>query len=169
MRAGTAEAIPLADAAAHAVVCAQAFHWFANASATAEIARVVAPGGCLALVWNVRDASVPWVARLTDLIRPYEGDAPRFHSGDWRGAFPAPGFGPLEETRLPHAHVGPPEVVIVERFLSISFIAALPLDARATVERGLRDLVAAEPALAGRDVVEFPYTTVAYRARRTAA
>ncbi len=151
----------------HAVVCAQAFHWFANAAATAEIARVVAPGGCLALVWNVRDESVPWVARLTELVRPYEGDAPRFHTGAWRRAFPAPGFEPLEEASFPHAHVGPPDVVIVERFLSVSFIAALPPDERAAVERRLRELIATEPALAGNERVAFPYRTVAFRARRT--
>ena len=167
VRAGTADAIPLGDAEVDAVVCAQAFHWFATAAATAEIARVLKPGGFLGLVWNVRDESVPWVARLTEIVTPYEGDAPRFHTGAWRRAFPAPGFDPLEETRFAHAHVGPPDVVIVERFLSVSFIASLPPDERARVERELRDLIAAEPALAGREQVAFPYASVAYRARRT--
>ena len=166
-RAGAAEAIPLADASVHAVVCAQAFHWFATPAAVAEIARVVAPGGVLGLVWNVRDESVPWVRRLTGIITPFEGAAPRFHRGDWRNVFPAPGFGPLEETRFAHVHVGTAEQVIVDRFLSVSFIAALPADERADVEARLRSLIAEEPALAGREEIAFPYATVAYRTVRS--
>ena len=57
-RPGTAEQIPLGDGAVDAIVCAQAFHWFANPAALAEIHRVLKPGGRLGLIWNVRDESV---------------------------------------------------------------------------------------------------------------
>ncbi len=163
---GSAEAIPLDDASVDAVVCAQAFHWFATPAAMAEIGRVSRPGGVLALIWNVRDESVPWVRALGAIVRPHEGDAPRFHSGDWRRVFPAAGFGPLEETRFPHTHVGTADAVIVDRFLSVSFIAALADAERASVERRLRELIANEPALAGRDEIVFPYETVAFRTVR---
>ncbi len=166
-RAGTAEALPLPDASVDAVVCAQAFHWFANDAAMRELARVIRPGGALGLVWNVRDESVPWVRKITDIATPHEGDVPRFHRGDWRRLFPAAGFGPLVESRFPHVHVGPAEAVVVDRFLSVSFIATLPDGMRADVERQLRDLVATDPALAGRDVVSFPYETRAFHAVRT--
>jgi SAM-dependent methyltransferase len=166
VRAGSAEALPLAAASVDAVACAQAFHWFANTAATRELARVIRPGGVLALVWNVRDASVPWVRAITDIIEPFEGDAPRFHKGEWQRVFPAPGFSPLREVRLPHVHRGPPEQVVVERFLSVSFIAALPDAQRAEIERRLRALIADEPALAGAGEVAFPYETVAYHATR---
>lgn len=167
-RAGTADALPLGDATVDAVVCAQAFHWFANTAALAEIARVLRPGGVLALIWNVRDASVRWVRALTEVVAPHEGDAPRYHKGDWRRVFPAAGFGPLEETRFAHAHVGSPEQVVVDRFLSVSFIAALPAPERAEVERRLRAVVAGEPALAGRDTIAMPYRTDAFRCVRKA-
>jgi len=84
---GTAESIPLPAASADAVVCAQAFHWFSTEAALAEIHRVLKPDGRLGLVWNVRDESVDWVAAITDIITPYEGDTPRFHTGRWREAF----------------------------------------------------------------------------------
>ena len=164
--AGTADAMPLADASVDAVVCAQAFHWFATPAAVAEIARVLRPGGALALIWNVRDESVPWVRRLTGIIQPLEGDVPRYYKGDWRRAFPAPGFGPLEPTTFVHEHVGTPEQVIVDRFLSVSFIAALPAGERADVERRLRDVVATEPSLAGRETIAMPYRTDAFRCVR---
>ena len=50
--AGLAEAIPLPDASVDAVFAGQAFHWFANEVALAEIARVLRPGGVLARLWN---------------------------------------------------------------------------------------------------------------------
>jgi SAM-dependent methyltransferase len=50
--AGTGHEIPLADCSVDAVYAAQAFHWFADSEALAEIARVLRPGGALILLWN---------------------------------------------------------------------------------------------------------------------
>jgi len=123
---GTAEQIPLPDGAVDAIVCAQAFHWFANSAALAEIHRVLKLGGALGLIWNVRDESVAWVAALTRIMAPYEAGTPRYHTKEWRRLFPAEGFGPLRERHFPYAHTGPAEQVILDRILSVSFIAALP-------------------------------------------
>jgi SAM-dependent methyltransferase len=161
--AGTAEAIPLPDASVHAVVCAQAFHWFASPAVLAEIHRVLAPGGALALIWNVRDESLDWVAALTEIMQVHEGDAPRFRSGAWRQAFAGDAsFSELQETRFAHRHVGTPETVIVDRCMSVSFIAALPVNEKAGVERQLRTLIATHPALRGRESIALPYQTLAY-------
>lgn len=163
---GTAEAIPLADGSVDAVVCAQSFHWFATAAALAEIRRVLKPGGALGLVWNVRDESVGWVAALTRLMTPHEGDAPRFHSGAWAKPFPAEGFGPLEESHFRHGHTGPAERVIVDRVMSVSFVAALPQAERDRLAADVRALVAATPELAGHETVTFPYETRAFVCRK---
>ena len=45
-----------------------AFHWFDHDRALPEIARVLKPGGQLALVWNVRDERIPWVRKLGRII-----------------------------------------------------------------------------------------------------
>jgi SAM-dependent methyltransferase len=164
--AGSAEAMPLAPASVDAVVCAQAFHWFSTAEALAEIHRVLRPGGRLGLVWNVRDESVDWVAALTEIISPFEAGSPRYRTGLWRRAFDGQPFTPLEETCFPNEHVGPPQAVIVDRCLSVSFIAKQPPAARAEVEAAIRELIATHPDLRGRETVRFPYSTRAFRCMR---
>ena len=166
--AGTAQTMPLEDGSVDVVVCAQAFHWFATREALDEIHRVLKPDGRLGLVWNVRDQRVDWVAGLTSIIEPYEGDAPRHHTGAWRRPFEAgsSGFGPLAVTHFDYVHRGPPDQVVVDRFLSVSFIAALPEAERDQVAARLRALCRDHPALQGRDTVDFPYRTEAWVCRR---
>ena len=53
--AGTAEAIPLPDDSVDLVTVAQAFHWFDQPVAMKEFARILRPGGRVALIWNQRD------------------------------------------------------------------------------------------------------------------
>ena len=163
---GTAESIPLPSASTDAVVCAQAFHWFSTDAALAEIHRVLKPDGRLGLVWNVRDESVDWVAAITEIITPYEGDTPRFHTGRWREAFTGEYFSDPEVTCFPYSHVGSPQEVIMDRFLSVSFIAALPDAPKAVVTAQLQALIDTHPALKGRDTVAFPYQTQAYVCHR---
>ena len=165
---GTAESIPLPTASADAVVCAQAFHWFSTRAALAEIHRVLKPQGRLGLVWNVRDESVGWVAAITEIITPYEGDTPRFHTGRWRETFTGEYFSDPEVTCFAYQHVGSPREVIMDRFLSVSFIAALPDAEKTTVTAQLQTLIDTHPDLRGRDTVAFPYQTQAYCCRRLA-
>lgn len=171
VRKGSAQAIPAGDGSVDAVVCAQAFHWFATSEALAEIARVVRRGGALGLVWNVRDLRVAWVEELTEILKPYEGDAPRQASGVWRDLFPAVAsgrhpFGPLEEMRFDYAHAGPAERVVIERTLSISFIASLPKVEQGRVRQQLEALISRTPDLCHGGDVTFPYVTMAYRSAR---
>jgi SAM-dependent methyltransferase len=99
---GSAESIPLPDASVDAVLAGNAMHWFDMDVAGHEIARVLAPGGILAGLWNVVDDRVDWVAGLVrvsgsaaigprdtpvswraeaaDLHLPRDGAAPRFAS-----------------------------------------------------------------------------------------
>ncbi|HEY5019426.1 MAG TPA: class I SAM-dependent methyltransferase [Steroidobacteraceae bacterium] len=160
--AATAQKLPFKRAVADVVTCAQAFHWFAGAAALEEIHRVLKPAGKLGLVWNVRDESVSWVAAISELMRPYESGVPRFYTDRWRQAFSGDLFGDLQETCFAYEHLGTPQAVVIDRVLSVSFIAVLPQEQKRQVADQLRTLIATDPALKGRDRIAFPYQTRAF-------
>lgn len=164
--AGTADAIPFPDASMDAIACAQSFHWFATPAALAEMSRVLVPGGMLALIWNVRDESVPWVAELSAITNSREGDTPRYRSGAWQRVFPAPGFQFVGERHIRNSHVGTAEDVVLKRTLSVSFIAGLTPDEREQIEREVRQLIARTPELSTQGQIAFPYETSTYAYRK---
>lgn len=122
--AGSAESLPLSDASADVVTVAQAFHWFDHGPALAEIARVLRPGGVLAIAWNVRDEREEWVARLSEVIGAE-------HMGPAR----------VEEALRVGGRFAPPEHAV--------FAHATPLD-----RDGLRDLVRSRSHFIVRDDAE---------------
>jgi SAM-dependent methyltransferase len=142
---GTAEDIPLGEGVADAVLAAQAFHWFANDAALAEIHRVLKPCGVLGLIWNRRDLSDPAHAAIERALDPWKGDTPRHRSGAWREAIDgSPLFELSGEAELPNDHELPPGG-LVERAASVSFIAALPEETRRAALAELREFEAAAP------------------------
>ncbi|HEX2041471.1 MAG TPA: methyltransferase domain-containing protein [Acidimicrobiales bacterium] len=158
---GTAEAIPLAAAAADAVVAAQAFHWFSGDRAVAEIHRVLRPGGGLGLVWNELVWSVPWVGRLGKVLDPLAASVPRFRTGRWRHALERTRrFGALEERRFPYAR-RLDHGAVVDWVATTSWVAVLPEHERSDVLRRVAGVVADEPA-----PLEVPYQTFVYWCRR---
>jgi SAM-dependent methyltransferase len=120
VRAGAAEAIPLDDASVDAVFAGQAFHWFANDGAVGEIARVLRPGGVLALLWNVPNGtpSVPadYNARMEELHEAGRPDPPDEHVLE---RFP---FGEEHEEVAEHEHVNGRDDVLALA-ASVSWIA----------------------------------------------
>jgi SAM-dependent methyltransferase len=163
---GTAEAIPLADKSVDAVVVGQAFHWFRTEAALREIARVMRPGGALGLIWNRRDERVPWVAHLGAMINSRDRrGAPDSKDERWTSAFDGQGpFGPLEHRSFRFVQPLSPDGV-VERVLSISFLATVPKEEQRSIASAVRSLLASTPETVGRAIVEFPYTTDVYVAR----
>ncbi|MEV8022817.1 class I SAM-dependent methyltransferase [Streptomyces sp. NPDC086554] len=107
---GSAESIPLPDASVDAVLAGNAMHWFDMAVAGPEIARVLAPGGVLAGLWNLMDDQVEWVAGLTR-ISGSAAIGPRDTPAGWRAEtagmhLPRTGaaarFGSPEQAEFPH-------------------------------------------------------------------
>ncbi|MER6297967.1 methyltransferase domain-containing protein [Kitasatospora sp. NPDC001539] len=158
VRAGTAERIPLPDGSVDAVVVAHAWHWFDQAAALSEIARVLTPGGTLALVWNVRDESQPWTAELGALMR--RSTRRRI---DTAPVVPAP-FGAPERLEIRWEHQTTP-AGILDMVASRSYVIALPEAERAGLLADVERLLATHPDLAGRERIAMPYLTRCTRVR----
>jgi ubiquinone/menaquinone biosynthesis C-methylase UbiE len=163
---GRAQAIPLADGSVDAVTCAMCFHLFATNEALQEIRRVLRPGGSLGLIWTIRDTAEPWVARVVEIMAPYDHSIPHYESGAWRAVFPARGFSKLREARFANPQTGRPENIIVNRVLSAHSIAKLPETERDRIVAKLWELIAASPELAGQRTVTFPNHCYAYCCRK---
>ena len=143
--AGTAEQIPLPDGFVDGVTVGQAFHWFDADKALREIHRVLGPGGGVALIWNARDERDPLQQALSEIIDPLEGDTPRRRQRSWKTLLADSELYERCE-RLLFEHVQPlDERGLIERVISISFIAAAPPSVRADVEERLRELARSAP------------------------
>ena len=77
-RDGTAEATGLGDCSVDLVTAAQAFHWFDRHRTRTELARVLVPGGWMAVIWNERHkATTPFLAAYERLLRRWAIDYER--------------------------------------------------------------------------------------------
>jgi len=156
---GTAEALPLPAGSVDAVLVGEAFHWFDVAAAGREIARVLRPGGGLALLFNREqraEPDPPWLARVREVVGPHLrafGPHPAFS-----GPHPARGegwsaplddlglFAPLPSASFPHV-----DELTPERFVALvaswSWIAVLAPAVREEVLAQVRAAVAGEARL----------------------
>ncbi|MEM9565365.1 MAG: class I SAM-dependent methyltransferase [Actinomycetota bacterium] len=151
-RPGTAEDLPFDDGSVGGVVVAQAFHWFDHGPAMDEITRVLAPGGLLATIWNVKEGDAPWYRRYMEVIDRHAGDTPRHRDQVWRRAIDGDDrLEPVGEWRVDNTK--PVDVDgVVGRALSTSYIAAMAPDAKAEVAAEIRAAVADVP-----EPIPFPY------------
>jgi SAM-dependent methyltransferase len=140
---GTAEEIPLDDASVDAVFAAQAFHWFDHDRAIPEIARVLRPGGVLALVWNGPDESRP--NPLPAAYLEYLGELRRERSTvdlitPWSDIVSRGPFGETQKGAVPHDHVLD-RAGQLDNARSVSWIASRDPDDRDRVVARLGELL----------------------------
>lgn len=150
---GTSEAIPVPDASVDVVTVAQAFHWFDADLALAEIARVLRPGGRVAILWNERDERTPWVAEMSRIIRWHERTVSRYQHVAWAAVVARAGrFTPLEEHTVPWEQPMTRDL-LADRVRSISYIATMPAAERERLAAAVVDLVRRLP-----EPFPLPYT-----------
>lgn len=154
---GTAEALPVGDRSADAIVVAQAFHWFDVPRTLAEFHRVLRPAGRFGLIWNRRRLEQPLHREINALVEPYHGDTPSHRRDEWRAPLAASDlFAPAGEVEVPYEQELDVEGV-VDRVGSTSFIAGLPERERAGVLGRVRELASGWP-----EPLRLGYLTEAY-------
>ncbi|MGY1820653.1 class I SAM-dependent methyltransferase [Geodermatophilus sp. SYSU D00079] len=158
--AGGAEAVPLPDAAVDAVVAGQAAHWFQPATAAAEMRRLLRPGGVVGLVWNTRDEQVPWVGALGRVLVAESRD----HEADQRVVddFARELGARVDRFRSAVVQRITPEQVVAG-IATRSYVATMDQARREAFLAEVREVLATHPDTRGRELVELPYRTDAYR------
>jgi SAM-dependent methyltransferase len=156
---GTAERLPLDDSSTDAVVFGQAWHWVRVAAACAEAGRVLRRGGTLGLIWNVRDESVPWVARMTAIM--HGSSAEQMLADD--GPAIAPPFADLELRTFSWSRAMTREQLFAMVHSRSYIITAEPAE-RARIETELGALFD-EVGAVDANPVELRYVTKAFRTR----
>lgn len=139
--AGSAEAIPLEDVSVDAVFVGEAFHWFDKRPAIGEIARVLRPGGGLAIVsthWWETEPPLPDAA-LEPLREPWERFAAQ-RNPPWDGEFDDSPFEPLRYQRHEEAMVVEPDELL-ELYSTTSSLAAISREEREALFTMVRPLL----------------------------
>jgi SAM-dependent methyltransferase len=159
--AGSAEEIPLPDHTVDAVFSADAWHWFDPETASEEIARVLRPGGVLAVSWNLKNGQVPW---MVDLFAVLENVHPPLRRpGTFRlpdnTAFEPPQRGVVEWTYP----MSPPDLVAL--LGTYSAVLAMSESERARLYASTHEYIDNHPDLSGRELIDVPFHTVCWRTR----
>ncbi|MFI8437451.1 class I SAM-dependent methyltransferase [Streptomyces sp. NPDC079020] len=169
---GSAEAIPLPDASVDAVLAGNAMHWFDMAVAGPEIARVLAPGGTLAGLWNVMDDQVDWVAGLAR-ISGSAAIGPRDTPAAWRAQtadmhLPKTGgaarFGSPEQAEFPHGQRRTADS-LVATLATRAGMLVMPEGEREAALGRIRAFLAGRPETADGEF-DLPMRTAVLRVRR---
>ncbi|MEV8094536.1 class I SAM-dependent methyltransferase [Kitasatospora sp. NPDC085879] len=169
---GSAEAIPLPAASVDAVLAGNAMHWFDMAIAGPEIARVLAPDGILAGLWNVMDDRVEWVAELAR-VGGSAAVGPRDTPATWRAEtagmhLPKTGetarFGSPEQAEFPHGQRRTADSLVATLATRAGVLVMPEEEQDATLGR-IRAFLASRPETA-RGEFTLPMLTGVLRVRR---
>ena len=152
---GLAEETGLPNGAYDIVVFAQSWHWVDEARAGVEAARILAPGGTLAIVWNQMAVSIPWVHRLTRIMR--SGDV---HRPD-RPPTPGGNFAPMTLTQVAWEDRMTPEEILTLGTTRSSYIRSSEAG-RARMQENLRWYLYNHLGYAPVEQVTIPYATLVW-------
>ena len=152
---GVAEDTGLPNGVYDVVVFAQSWHWMDEVRAGLEAARILAPGGVLAIVWNQMAVSIPWVHRLTRIMR--SGDV---HRPD-RPPTPGGGFAPMTLTQVAWEDRMTPEEILTLGTTRSSYIRSSEAG-RARMQENLRWYLYEHLGYAPGELVTIPYATLVW-------
>ena len=155
---GVAEQMGLPNDVYDIVVFAQSWHWVDSERAGLEVERILAPGGALGIVWNQMDVSMPWVHRLTRIMR--SGDV---HRPD-KPPTPGGGFAPMTLTQVAWEDRMTPEQILTLGTTRSSYIRSSEA-VRARMQANLRWYLYEHLGYAPGETVTIPYTTLVWLAR----
>ncbi|MGH3804412.1 MAG: class I SAM-dependent methyltransferase [Pseudonocardiaceae bacterium] len=161
VRAGCGESLPLTTASVDALLFAQSWHWVDSERTAGEAARVLRTGGTLAMLWNLYDDRVPWVADLKRITGIDAG------LSDFHDLVAVTGFDFGSRVDIPWQQTLTSDQ-LADLTRTWSSVSVLPAAERDEVLEAVRLLLADHPVLAGQGQIELPLvcSTLSYRLRR---
>lgn len=159
---GSAERIPVAHGSIDAVTVAQAFHWFDRDPACQEIARVLAPGGVLGLLWNRSDPACAWDRACHRIAHPAVGES---DSTTASAADELPGFEFVRhETVRWREHLS--RTTYVRRWATVSSFLVADAARRAEMLHAVEAVLDGSDETRGRTELDLPQVTDVFVYRR---
>ena len=156
---GAGEQIPLPDESVDAVTFAQAWHWVEPTAASTEVGRVLQSGGTLGLIWNFRDERVDWVRELGVAMH---ADGDQYTDGMDEAPHVYAPFGDPErakfEWKQPLDRAG-----VLDLVRSRSYFAVMDEAQQSQTLADVARLIDTHPQTIGRESIELPYVTLAFR------
>ncbi len=157
---GMAEHLPFPDKSVDLITAGQSFHWFDQRKALREFARVLRPGGGVALLWNFQDYRAVWVLRVWKDFGLHSPRIPGYHRPPLSTTFRRNGHFSRIHRRIFHE---PVEVQkpgqVLERIGSLSWFSALPPKEREVILNRAKELLQAHARRGGRRWLELPHDT----------
>jgi SAM-dependent methyltransferase len=172
VRSGVAEELPAESSSCDVVIAASAWHWVDEARAVPEVARVLRPGGTLALVWSGPDRSVDWMRSLWAggiVFSPEESEAVdqrrrSRHVVNLEAGGPSPFHEP--QTSLFRWTKPMTREDLVALSTTYSVVITMDDAGRERHVNAMRRFLEEQEFLAGRDVIDVPMRAYCWRARK---
>ncbi|MGC2191021.1 MAG: class I SAM-dependent methyltransferase [Candidatus Dormiibacterota bacterium] len=162
--AEAAASTSLASGSVYAATAGQSFHWFADQPSLHEIHRILRPGGRLGLVWNRRDLRSQLWRAVSELTDPLRKGSPDQSTGEWRRHLQSSRlFGPLESRAFSHEQLATPEQ-LVDRVMSLSFVAASAQPVQERLGQRMVELAAEYQSRPGQPIA-LPYQSEVFACR----
>lgn len=157
--AASAEDTTLPDKCVDVAAYAQSWHWMDAERAGQEAHRIVRPGGHVAILWNQMNVELPWVHRLTRIMR--SGDV---HRPDKPPRLPAP-WAEAELTMLAWDDQVTPEGLLELGTTRSSYLRQNEAG-RARMQENLRWYLYEHLEFSPGQEIALPYTTQVWVAHR---
>lgn len=167
VKKGTAEAIPAADSSFSTLVVGTAFHWFDGVKTLNEIARVLAIGGRVGLIWNMLNPEVSWVHKLRSLLESSDAPNKNHDTVKWKKAFEYDSRFSLLEHQVYHYTLKASPNAVIDCILSFKAAGNMTPEQIEKIKQQAFQILADDSRTANKRELDVPFRVEMYWTSKT--